>query len=60
MYSEKDASCVIQQVLEAVSYLHENDIVHRDLKVGIRKMFPVKCWNVSTDLFKSSRVISVT
>lgn len=33
MYSEKDASCVIQQVLEAVSYLHQNGIVHRDLKV---------------------------
>lgn len=35
VYSEKDASCVIQQVLEAVFYLHQNSIVHRDLKVGI-------------------------
>lgn len=33
VYSEKDASCVIQQVLEAVCYLHQNGIVHRDLKV---------------------------
>lgn len=33
VYSEKDASCVIQQVLEAVCYLHQNSIVHRDLKV---------------------------
>ena len=33
MYSEKDASHVIQQVLEAVGYLHKNGIVHRDLKV---------------------------
>ncbi|CAB1330056.1 unnamed protein product, partial [Coregonus sp. 'balchen'] len=32
MYSEKDASRVIQQVLQAVQYLHQNGIVHRDLK----------------------------
>uniref|UniRef100_A0A3B5M8T8 Calcium/calmodulin-dependent protein kinase IGb n=1 Tax=Xiphophorus couchianus TaxID=32473 RepID=A0A3B5M8T8_9TELE len=32
VYSEKDASRVIQQVLEAVSFLHQNGIVHRDLK----------------------------
>ncbi|KAM9785565.1 calcium/calmodulin-dependent protein kinase type 1D-like [Neosynchiropus ocellatus] len=32
VYSEKDASSVIQQVLHAVTYLHQNGIVHRDLK----------------------------
>ncbi|KAI5095398.1 calcium/calmodulin-dependent protein kinase type 1B, partial [Silurus meridionalis] len=31
-YTEKDASHVILQVLEAVKYLHQLDIVHRDLK----------------------------
>uniref|UniRef100_A0A8C4S7P9 Calcium/calmodulin-dependent protein kinase type 1D-like n=1 Tax=Erpetoichthys calabaricus TaxID=27687 RepID=A0A8C4S7P9_ERPCA len=33
VYTEKDASQVIHQVLDAVNYLHELGIVHRDLKV---------------------------
>ncbi|KAF6716906.1 Calcium/calmodulin-dependent protein kinase type 1D [Oryzias melastigma] len=32
-YTEKDASTLIRQVLDAVNYLHKLGIVHRDLKV---------------------------
>lgn len=32
-YTEKDASTLIRQVLDAVNYLHKMGIVHRDLKV---------------------------
>ncbi|KAI9760084.1 MAG: hypothetical protein M4579_001917 [Chaenotheca gracillima] len=31
-FTEKDASQTIRQVLEAVHYLHHNNVVHRDLK----------------------------
>lgn len=33
-YTEKDASHLIRQVLEAVDYMHEQGVVHRDLKVS--------------------------
>ena len=31
-FTEKDASKIIREVLEAVSYLHDNNIVHRGLR----------------------------
>ncbi|KAH7408351.1 Ca/Cm-dependent protein kinase A [Phaeosphaeria sp. MPI-PUGE-AT-0046c] len=31
-FTEKDAAETIRQVLEAVNYLHDNNVVHRDLK----------------------------
>ncbi len=34
-YTEKDAADLIRQVLEAVDYMHEQGVVHRDLKVSL-------------------------
>ena len=33
-YTEKDASVLIKQVLEAVDFMHVQGVVHRDLKVS--------------------------
>ncbi len=35
-YTERDAANVIRQVLEAVAYIHSLNIVHRNLKVGLK------------------------
>jgi len=33
-FSESEVKCLMIQLLKAVSYLHENWIVHRDLKLS--------------------------
>jgi len=35
-FTEQDARNIIYQAAEAVKYLHENNIVHRDIKVRER------------------------
>lgn len=34
-YTERDASNLIRQILEAVDYMHSQGVVHRDLKVSL-------------------------
>lgn len=48
VYSEKDASKVIQQVLQAVSFLHQNGVVHRDLKVWQKEHY----FSITQDIVK--------
>ena len=33
-YTEKDASNLVKTILEAVGFMHEQGVVHRDLKVS--------------------------
>lgn len=55
MYSERDASNIIFQVVSAVDYLHTNGIAHRDLKVCYQKqntfLFPSPVAHVLTGIF---------
>jgi len=33
-YSEQEVAGIVRQIVEALQYLHGNDLVHQDLKVG--------------------------
>ncbi|BDD60830.1 hypothetical protein MAP00_005928 [Monascus purpureus] len=54
-FTEKDASQTIRQVLDAVNYLHERNIVHRGLPPSCSRIIPLAehrplTWKVSKDL----------
>ena len=40
-YTEKDASHLIKQVLGAVDFMHDQGVVHRDLKVTQNSLWKV-------------------
>lgn len=45
-YTEKDASGLIRQVLEAVDYMHDQGVVHRDLKVSKIDFSQIFTWTM--------------
>lgn len=42
-YSENTAAELVKNILSAVSYLHELNIAHRDLKVPASSLSPAIC-----------------
>ena len=66
MYSEKEAAEIIQQVMSAIEYCHNNEIVHRDLKPenllylkkGEEKNNPLKVIDFGLSRTLDSKVLS--
>lgn len=60
-YTERDASALIKQVLDAVNYLHSLGIVHRDLKVTVplrRTPLHPKQIDIERQFYYSSRAVA--
>ena len=47
-YSEKDASALIKQIIEAVDYMHKQRVIHRDLKVLLFALVITTIFHISS------------